>query len=117
MRPLRYQILRRLHCWLALPLALFLIVLGLTGSAITWMHELDVFLNPGLLQVAVGENETQPPATLLARLTALPGYTAPSKLDLPQSRDDVLVVWYKASKKESNQRSLPTMQHPSLVEV
>jgi len=107
MHTIRHRILRRLHLWLALPLALFLIVLGLTGSVITWMHELDVFLNPGLLQVAVGDNETQqPPATLLARLNELPGYANPYMLELPEKKNDVLIARYKVLKQSTVARQV-----------
>jgi len=103
----KYPLLRRLHSWLALPLAVFFIVLGLTGSAITWMHELDISLNPGLLHVAQAESETQQaPATLLARLNALPGYENPFRLELPETKNDVLVAWYKGNAKNQNGQSI-----------
>jgi uncharacterized iron-regulated membrane protein len=101
MHTIRHRILRRIHLWLALPLALFLIVLGLTGSVISWMHELDVFLNPELLQVTTDNSETQQtPSTLLARLNNLPGYANPYMLELPEKKNDVLIAWYKVPKKE-----------------
>lgn len=98
----KYLLLRRLHCWLALPLALFFIVLGLTGTAISWMHELDIFLNPDLLHVGGHDTEAQAPGTLLASLNALPGYENPFRLELPETKNDVLVAWYKDKAKNQN---------------
>lgn len=115
-----YRILRRLHCWLALPLALFLIVLGLTGSAITWMHELDVFLNPKLLQVTANNIETSQPlaalktSTLLAQLNHLPGYENPFMLELPEKKNDVLIAWYAMSEKKLSQGGMQIMRQVML---
>lgn len=39
----------RLHRYAGLAIAPFLIVTGLTGAVISWDHELDAWLNPGLL--------------------------------------------------------------------
>ncbi|MFN7957944.1 MAG: PepSY-associated TM helix domain-containing protein [Holophagaceae bacterium] len=40
----------RLHRWFGLGAAAFLFVAGLTGAVISWDHELDAWLNPGLFK-------------------------------------------------------------------
>jgi uncharacterized iron-regulated membrane protein len=54
-----------LHRWVGLALAGFLCVSGLTGAVIAWNEELDLLLNPHLLQ-ATGSGPTMP-ATILAQ--------------------------------------------------
>jgi uncharacterized iron-regulated membrane protein len=39
------------HRWVGLVMAGFLLIAGLTGSLLVWYHELDVELNPSLMQV------------------------------------------------------------------
>lgn len=39
------------HRWVGLVMAGFLLIAGLTGSLLVWYHELDVVLNPSLMQV------------------------------------------------------------------
>ncbi|HTV32082.1 MAG TPA: PepSY-associated TM helix domain-containing protein [Methylocella sp.] len=41
-----------IHRWAELAMALFLVVVGLTGSVLAFREELDVWLNPKLLTVA-----------------------------------------------------------------
>lgn len=100
MKPL----IRTVHLWTGLVFGAVLVVLGLTGSALSWIHELDSMLNPGLLQVA-------PPANLRAgdalrvdaalvqaatdALIADPRYGRPSMLELPERAGDVFVAWYR----------------------
>ncbi|MPY87577.1 MAG: PepSY domain-containing protein [Luteitalea sp.] len=45
------QALVRVHRWVGLAIALFLVVAGLTGSVIAFNHELDEWLNPDLFRV------------------------------------------------------------------
>ena len=40
------------HRWAGLAMTLFLIIVGLTGSALAFREELDIWLNPELLTVA-----------------------------------------------------------------
>ncbi|RJG11596.1 PepSY-associated TM helix domain-containing protein [Massilia cavernae] len=98
------QIARKVHLWTGLVFGTILVVLGLTGSALSWIHELDSMLNPGLLQVA-------PPAGLRAgdplrvdaalvqaaagMLEADPRYGRPSMIELPERAGDVFVAWYR----------------------
>ena len=41
---------KRLHRWAGLFIALFLVIAGLTGAIISWHHELDEWLNPHLFE-------------------------------------------------------------------
>ncbi|NHZ34210.1 PepSY-associated TM helix domain-containing protein [Massilia rubra] len=100
MKPLIHFI----HLWAGLIFGTILVVLGLTGSALAWMHELDVLLNPTLLQVAPPPGLAQgtpmrvAPATVQAaseRLLADPLYGRPSQLMLPERAGDVFVAWYR----------------------
>lgn len=90
--------MRRLHRWIALPLALFLIVQGVTGSAIAWMHELDVWLNPELMRVTPTETQSLSVPTLLAHLNASSDYANPSGIELPARMDEVIIASYKKDK-------------------
>ncbi|NML61866.1 PepSY domain-containing protein [Massilia sp. RP-1-19] len=98
------QLIRTVHLWTGLVFGAILVVLGLTGSLLSWIHELDSMLNPGLLQVA-------PPSTMRAgeplrvdaalvqattdALVADPRYGRPSMLELPERAGDVFVAWYR----------------------
>jgi len=56
-----------LHRCLGLFTALFLTIAGLTGTVISWDHELDEWLNPQLYHV-VQQGKAQPPLQLAAQL-------------------------------------------------
>ena len=91
-----------LHLWTGLVFGTILVVLGLTGSALSWMHELDVFLNPGLLHVESGRRTGEPlradPALIQAVSDALgrdPRYGKPNMLETPARSGDVFVAWYR----------------------
>lgn len=100
-----------LHLWSGLVFGTILVVLGLTGSALSWMHELDIALNPGLLQVAAppGQRLGQPkfadPALTQAVADILTGerrYGKPSMLELPERAGDVYIAWYRPAPGQSN---------------
>lgn len=59
-------LLRRLHRWAGLFLALFLFVSGLTGAIISWDHELDEWLNPQLFDAPAAAGATRRSALALA---------------------------------------------------
>ena len=46
------NLIRTVHLWAGLVFGVILVLQGLTGSLLSWRHELDAWLNPGLLQVA-----------------------------------------------------------------
>lgn len=97
---------RALHLWTGLVFGTILVVLGLTGSALSWMHELDTMLNPGLLHVApprglrAGDPMRADPALAQAVgdvLTRNPCYGKPNMLELPERAGDVFIAWYRSS--------------------
>jgi uncharacterized iron-regulated membrane protein len=57
----------RVHRYFGLALALFLIVLGLTGSLLAFYHEVDAWLNPQLFQ-ATAQGKPLSPDTLVRRI-------------------------------------------------
>jgi uncharacterized iron-regulated membrane protein len=93
-----------LHLWTGLVFGSILVVLGLTGSVLSWIHEVDVFLNPGLLQVSpprgltAGDPMPADPALFQAVSDALARderYGRPSMLEGPERAGDVFVAWYR----------------------
>ena len=100
-----------LHLWTGLVFGTILVVLGLTGSALSWMHELDVFLNPGLLHVAsqrglrTGDPLRADPALIQAvghALASDPRYGKPDTLETPARAGDVFVAWYRSAPGHGN---------------
>lgn len=65
------QALVRLHRYLGLALAGFLLLIGLTGSLLAWYDDLDAWLNPALLQVAGSHAHGQPQDPLVLRQSLL----------------------------------------------
>lgn len=95
---------RKLHLWIGLLFGMVFVTLGLTGSAIAWLHELDHMLNPDLLQVSPppGLAASAPlsfsPAAIEAMsdtLSANPRYGRPSMLVFPEHAGGVVVAWYR----------------------
>lgn len=122
--------IRFIHLWAGLIFGTILVLLGLTGSALAWMHELDVLLNPGLLQVAPppglarGAPIRVTPASVQAaseRLLADPLYGRPSQLVLPARAGDVFVAWYRDPKQPASTwqvaRSRQVMLDPATLAV
>jgi uncharacterized iron-regulated membrane protein len=98
------KIARFLHLWTGLVFGIILVVLGLTGSALAWIHELDAWLNPGLLHVApapglaAGAPLRIEPARVQAAHDVLardPRYGRPTLLMFPDRAGDVFVAWYR----------------------
>lgn len=98
------NVVRLVHMWTGLIFGSILVILGLTGSALSWIHELDSMLNPGLLQAAppsgrrVGDPLPFDPFAVQAvsqKLTADPRYGRPSMVELPERSGDVFVAWYR----------------------
>ncbi|MGH8855039.1 MAG: PepSY-associated TM helix domain-containing protein, partial [Telluria sp.] len=98
---------RTIHLWAGLVFGTILVLQGLTGTVIGWRHELDAWLNPGLLQVAppagttAGAEARPTPAqvaAVAARLQGDPAYGRPDTLFLPEAHGDVYVAWYRPEK-------------------
>ncbi|MBI3283791.1 MAG: PepSY domain-containing protein [Burkholderiales bacterium] len=90
---------RKLHLWIALPFGAVFVLLGLSGSVIAWLPELDRMLNPDLLRAAAPppEQRDYPAAmqALVAKLAADPRYGQPTLLQFPLQDDGVFVAWYR----------------------
>lgn len=106
MKPL----IRTVHLWAGLVFGTILVLQGLTGTVIGWRHELDAWLNPGLLRVAppagaIAGSEVRPApaqvAAVMAHLVDTPGYGRPDTLFLPEVHGDVYVAWYRPEKPDS----------------
>ena len=98
------------HLWLGLVFGAILVVLGLTGSALSWMHELDTILNPGLLHVApppglrASDRLRADPALIQSVVDVLarhPRYGKPNTLELPERAGDVIIASYRPARGRS----------------
>jgi uncharacterized iron-regulated membrane protein len=102
---------KKLHLGIALAGGLFFVILGLTGSVIAWLPELDRALNPELLISSKAHAESahiEPSRTfqidpadaqkVIDRLTADPVYGRPTQLTLPETAADVYVASYRPPK-------------------
>ena len=105
-RPIKW-LLAKLHLYAGLWFGALFVLLGLTGSAIAWMPELDAYLNPTLLQAstpAAGQVLRVTPGTVQAvvdQLTADPAYGKPAQLNPPADARDVYVASYRQAGKPS----------------
>ncbi|QYF93655.1 PepSY domain-containing protein [Massilia sp. PAMC28688] len=95
---------RFIHLWTSLIFGAILVLMGLTGSALAWIEELDHALNPTLFQVSPGPGLRagaplhMAPAQIDAvyqRLLHDPHYGKPSMLALPATAGEVVVAWYR----------------------
>lgn len=96
--------LSKLHLYLGLSFGIVFVMLGLTGSALAWIHELDAALNPALLHVQPGpglsaaDHAPLTPAAidaLVKRLAADPRYGMPNQLNLPELADAPMIATYR----------------------
>jgi uncharacterized iron-regulated membrane protein len=100
-------LISKLHLYAGLWFGALFVLLGLTGSAIAWMPELDAYLNPNLLQAstpAPGQVFQVTPRTLQAvvdTLAADPAYGKPAQLNPPADARDVYVASYRQPAKPS----------------
>lgn len=98
------SLFQKIHLYIGLCFGGIFMLLGLTGSAIAWLHEIDSMLNPDLFHVGsmsgvVADNPVRvAPAkvqAVLDRLAADPQYGRPVQLMLPEHADEVFVAWYR----------------------
>lgn len=96
--------IRFLHLWTGLIFGTILVVLGLTGTALAWVDELDSLLNPTLLHAPApagtraGDPLRPTPAAVQAAYDTLahdPRYGKPTMLALPARAGEVFVAWYR----------------------
>ncbi|WP_268970619.1 PepSY-associated TM helix domain-containing protein [Undibacterium curvum] len=96
------RFLRQFHLLCALCFGLFLFASALTGSILSWRHELDASLNPDLFHVAAAPAscnskhcEHAQQAALIDWLNSQPGYQRPSMLSFPENPERAVIAWYK----------------------
>ena len=100
-------LITKLHLYVGLWFGALFVLLGLTGSAIAWMPELDAWLNPTLLQASMpapGQVFQVTPRSVQAvveRLTADPAYGKPTQINPPSDARDVYVASYRQPGKPS----------------
>lgn len=102
------------HVWLGLGLGLFFVFEGLTGSVLVFHRAIDTWLN-SVRPMAVEPKNALPLDDLLASLrAATPDLPAPTYLDLPQTKTDVVHAWYRM-REESRQaeRKLEILLDPA----
>jgi uncharacterized iron-regulated membrane protein len=105
-RPIKW-LFAKLHLYAGLWFGALFVLLGLTGSAIAWMPELDAWLNPTLLQAstpAPGQVFQVTPRTVQTVVDALaadPAYGKPAQLNPPADARDVYVASYRQAGKPS----------------
>lgn len=98
-------IFKTLHLYIALIFGIIFVLLGLTGSVITWLPELDRALNPTLL-IASSVNDgselseayrasPQQVQQVIDQLSQNPVYGRPTQLVLPETAANVYVASYK----------------------
>jgi len=84
-----------LHRVVGVMVGLLLIVIGLTGSALVFWHEIDESLNPQLMHVVPQGDRISPDAILKPVQTSYPSLKLDS-IDLPQKPDATYKVWLKS---------------------
>jgi uncharacterized iron-regulated membrane protein len=102
--PLMKSYARQVHLWTGLVFGCILALQGLTGAVLSWRHELDQWLNPGLLQAAApagthkGDAMRVSPGAAQAALDKLgadPRYGRPNMLMFPERAGEVFIAWYR----------------------
>ncbi|MGH8436789.1 MAG: PepSY-associated TM helix domain-containing protein [Pseudomonas sp.] len=98
------SLFQKIHLYIGLCFGGIFMLLGLTGSAIAWLHEIDSMLNPDLFHVGsmsgvVADNPVRVTSAkvreVVDRLAADPQYGRPVQLMLPEHADEVFVAWYR----------------------
>jgi uncharacterized iron-regulated membrane protein len=95
LRPLFF----RVHSLLGIGLGIFLIVMGLTGSAIVFMQPLDRQLNPGLMQV-VPQGQPQTLDRIVATVSRSHPDLQVSWIKFPETDRDTVMVAMETAKGE-----------------
>ncbi|MFX7140616.1 PepSY-associated TM helix domain-containing protein, partial [Acinetobacter baumannii] len=79
-------LLVKLHLYIGLWLGALFVLLGLTGTVLSWRHEIDAALNPELLVASAPVSlplRADAVQQVVARLKADPQYGKPRMLMLP----------------------------------
>ena len=118
------SVFRQIHLYVGLCFGGVFMLLGLTGSAIAWLHEIDSMLNPDLFHVAPASGViADGPASItpakvqemFERLAADPHYGRPTQITLPEHANETLIAWYR--REPSNKASLLALETSRQVMV
>lgn len=95
------NLVKRLHLCMALVFGGVFVMLGLTGSVLVWMDELDHALNPTLFSTGreIAKASAITPATVQAAIEVLQqnkSYGSPQQLIIPATNAEVIIAWYPA---------------------
>lgn len=101
-----------IHRWLGLVLGIFIAIMGLTGSAIVFMHEFDRTLNPALMHVAA-QGRSQPLDAIVAPVVRSHPNLQVDWIKLPQNGDEPVMV----AMKTPNGQRLETYVDPHTATV
>jgi uncharacterized iron-regulated membrane protein len=98
LRPIIFTV----HSWIGLIVGIFIAIIGLTGSGIVFMHELDHTLNPTLMHV---EAQGQPQSIDLNLAPVIRSHPnlAIDSIQLPKTRNDSVMVMLKTAQDERKQ--------------
>lgn len=94
-------IFRKIHTWIGLWCGIVFIIMGLSGSLIAWLPELDAALNPTLLRASpMTASDAMLPTAIAARiiidkLAANPAYGIPTQIWTPREPHGVYIAWYR----------------------
>lgn len=83
-----------IHLYLSLVLGVVIVLVGLTGSIITFDKEIDRLLNPDLLTVQP-QGQQRPMTEILAVAKALHPDKIAGGMNPPLAEDDVFMVWFR----------------------
>lgn len=85
------------HLWLGLTAGAVLLLIGLTGSVLVFWHELDGWLNPGLLRVEASPSAQPLPLAALgeAAKAALPVGAQATWIEFPRHAGEALKLSYE----------------------
>lgn len=118
--PLR-TVFVKVHLYIGLTFGLLFVLMGLTGTVLTWREEIDAALNPDLLvasapaRVPVGGPSID---AVTRKLLADPRYGRPSSLMLPRDEHGVFVAVYPLKGPEAGPgRSRQVMVDPITLDI
>ena len=88
-----------IHSWIGLIVGIFIAIMGLTGSGIVFMHELDHTLNPALMHITPQEQLLSIDLIIAPVIRSHPNLAIDS-IELPQTSSDPVVVMMKTAQGE-----------------
>lgn len=102
----------RVHVWMGLFLGLLFVFEGLTGSLLVFHRAIDTWLNQTLLELSAPIEARSLDELLAALHSAATDLPAPTHLDLPQTRTDVVHAWYHLHTQSGERRKLEVLLDP-----